>query len=284
MLDRRTFLLDTQNKDGGWPYFPGKHSWTEPTVYAALALHGTPAADRAWQLIQSWALPGGGWRTSADVESPNWTAALCIRLHAVRGVNNETLHLGLRQLLTTIGGEGSFLMQFGQRTGLTLNDLDMSLQGWPWHPNNTSWIEPTAHSLVALKQVRNRFGEGIFGSMALAAGERIRVAEQMLLARRTEDAGWNYGNRRVRDFPLPSYPETTALGLFGLQGTTAPIGDSLARAKQWLAETHSPLATAWLRIALRSHNQSVSAQPAVEERPSQDILLAALQCLAQERT
>lgn len=273
MLDRRTFLLETQNADGGWPYFPGKHSWTEPTVFSALALHGTPASDKAWSLIQSWALPEGGWRTSADVPSPNWTTALCIKWHAVRGVEDDAFRRGLRNLLRTIGGEGSFFMQAGQRLGMTHNDLDMSLQGWPWHPNNTSWIEPTAHSLVALKAVRDRFG---FGALALSAEERIRVGEQMLLARRTEDGGWNYGNRRVRDIPLPSYPETTALGLYGLRGTTAPIGDSVKRAQAWLAQTRSPLANAWLRIALRT-----PGRPPEEERPSQDILLAALQCLAE---
>src|ERR1041385_6757383 len=40
-------LRRTQNPDGGWAYFSGKQSWLEPTFYAALALHGDPAADRA---------------------------------------------------------------------------------------------------------------------------------------------------------------------------------------------------------------------------------------------
>jgi len=36
-------LLHLQNPDGGWPYYVGKDaSWLEPTVFAALALHGQP--------------------------------------------------------------------------------------------------------------------------------------------------------------------------------------------------------------------------------------------------
>ncbi len=43
-LDR---LRRNQNRDGGWGYFPGKQSWIEPTVYAALALQKEPEANRA---------------------------------------------------------------------------------------------------------------------------------------------------------------------------------------------------------------------------------------------
>ena len=38
-------LRRSQNPDGGWGYFARKASWLEPTAYAALALHGEPAAD-----------------------------------------------------------------------------------------------------------------------------------------------------------------------------------------------------------------------------------------------
>ena len=54
-LDARLQMLRrVQNPDGGWGYFPGKQSWLEPTVWAALALHGDPAADRAWTMLETW--------------------------------------------------------------------------------------------------------------------------------------------------------------------------------------------------------------------------------------
>src|SRR3982751_710910 len=113
MPTRHQFLLATQNPDGGWGYFPGKRSWTEPTVYAALALHGTPASDRAWTLIRSWALPAGGWRASADIAEPNWTTALCVTLYCVRGLRDDAFNRGIDRLLASVGGGGSFLLQLG---------------------------------------------------------------------------------------------------------------------------------------------------------------------------
>ena len=54
---RREFLLQNQNRDGGWGYFPGKQSWLEPTAYAALVLHGDPAAAKATALVLGWQNP-----------------------------------------------------------------------------------------------------------------------------------------------------------------------------------------------------------------------------------
>src|SRR5262249_7832684 len=81
---RLAALRSTQNPDGGWGYFRGKQSWLEPTAYAALALHGEPAADRAWALLKSWQTKDGGWRPSADVQITHWDTALCVTLAAAR--------------------------------------------------------------------------------------------------------------------------------------------------------------------------------------------------------
>src|SRR3954462_12709933 len=78
-------LRQTQNADGGWPFYAGKEaSWVEPTVYAALALHDQPEADRAWKLIEGWQLASGGWRPSASVPGANWSTALAVILGSKR--------------------------------------------------------------------------------------------------------------------------------------------------------------------------------------------------------
>src|SRR5579862_6533994 len=67
LAQRLDALRRAQNPDGGWGYFPGKTSWLEPTAYAAMALHGEPAADRAAKLLASWQTAEGGWRPCAAV-------------------------------------------------------------------------------------------------------------------------------------------------------------------------------------------------------------------------
>jgi hypothetical protein len=282
-VSRREFLKQTQNADGGWGYFPRKRSWLEPTVYAALALYGEPAFERAWALIRSWALPDGGWRMSADVAESNWTSALCLTLYCVQGVADPTFYKGLDQMLDTVGAEGSFLRQLGLWLHPEIAEMDYGLQGWPWRKGNSSWVEPTAHALLAMKKAANQLNPGSIRDI-LTLRERVRVAERMMLDRRCLDGGWNYGNKLVRGEALPSYPETTALALLGMQGSspnTLRSGIQLAE-KNW-RETRSPLAKAWLTISLRNYGLSLdnTRDEETEIRPTQDILLAALQCLAE---
>jgi hypothetical protein len=105
----------------------------------------------------------------------------------------------------------------------------------------------------------------------------VQLGEALLLDVRCQDNGWNYGNRTDgRGNELPSYPETTALALIGLQGRT-DIAPSLDLAAKYLATGASPMATAWLNIALRLHGKSVDTPP--DRDPSPDILITALEAL-----
>src|SRR4030081_2484858 len=95
LSSRRDFLRQTQNADGGWGYFPGKRSWLAPTLYATLALHNDAASQKSFNLIQSWALPTGGWRTAADVSEANWASALCLTVYTARHVRDKAFDRGL---------------------------------------------------------------------------------------------------------------------------------------------------------------------------------------------
>src|SRR2546423_1157271 len=86
--------------------------------------------------------------------------------------------------------------------------------GWGFFPGKQSWLEPTAHALVALKKVAK-------ARVNVVVQNRIAMGEKMILERRCSDGGWNYGNRKVLGTDLPSYPETTALALLGLSGNPA---------------------------------------------------------------
>lgn len=269
LATRLSALRSAQNPDGGWGFFPKRRSWLEPTAYATLALHGDPAADRAWTLLKSWQGSDGSWRPSADVQISHWDTALCVTLAAVRGEFDEPFRKGVEWLLNTAGVESSLVNRIASRVGLLDAERDLSLKGWPWKPGTSSWVEPTAHALVALKKASAKVSNPDLRN-------RVQMGEAQLLDIRCRDGGWNYGNRTVLEVELPSYPETTALALLGLQGHPG-IGDAVEAAGRMLRGSPSPMARAWLNIALRLHGAEVPAAP--DETPGPDVLITALEAL-----
>jgi hypothetical protein len=267
---RREFLRASQNPDGG-----------EPTLYATLALQTKPeysqTASKAWKLIESWALQGGGWRMADNILQWNWTTSLCLSLYASRGLFDRSYSKGLDVMLKSVGAEGALKFRLAAMIRPNLVSEDFSLQGWPWRDGNGSWVEPTAHAVSALRKAWSAPGLKLQKKLS----ERVDLGERMLLNRRSEDGGWNFGNRRVYNIPLASYPETTAIALIGLQGNPhddLEIGLDLAR-KAW-RETKIPLARAWLQICLR--NFRIPPAVAEEPAPTSDILLTALHCIGEQ--
>jgi hypothetical protein len=240
---RLEILRRSQNPDGGWSYYNGKQSWLEPTFYGALALHGEPSADRAWSLIKSWQRPDGSWPPTAGAAISGWGAALCLILAHVRGEMDGTFLKGLAYLLKTAGTESEIWRRALAKFGLVDPGRNLSLKGWPWKEGTSSWVEPTAHTLIALKKAY-----ALLPAPQLT--ERIRSGEALLLDVRCKDGGWNYGSAWTLGEDQRSYPETTALALLGLQGRKE-AGSSVDLVKRWLPETPSTLARAWITIALR---------------------------------
>ena len=267
---RLSALRSAQNADGGWGYFPGKQSWLEPTVYAALALHGEPSADRAWGLLSSWQSADGRWRPAQDVQVESWGASLCVILATARGDFGDRFRRGVEWLLESAGVESSLVNRTAARVGLLNSERNLSLKGWPWKTGTSSWVEPTAHALVALKKASPKYSDHDLEA-------RVKIGEAQLLDVRCRDGGWNYGSAAALRVDLPSYPETTALALFGLQGHPG-LTDSVKLAGRMARETKSPLARAWLTIALRVHGAEAPAP--VEAAPTRDVMLTALEALS----
>ena len=266
-------LRKSQNGDGGWGYFPGKQSWLEPTAYAALALHGEPASDRAWKLLASWQLPDGSWKPAENVKVSTWGASLCVTLAVARNEYGEPLRRGVAWLVGTAGVETNWLAILLMRLHLSKADRDISLKAWPWTPGNSSWLEPTVHALVALRQAA---ASGVDTAASQLLAERVRTGEAQLWSVRDRDGGWNYGTPLALGIELPSYPETTALALIGLQGH-AGLDQAFVKAGNMLAQTPSPLASAWLAIARRLHGMD-APEPAGES--SADNMLTSVEALA----
>ena len=266
---RLEFLRRSQNPDGGWGYFPGKTSWLEPTAYAALALHGEPAADRAWKLLSSWQMPDGGWQPSVGVKVSTWGTSLCATIAMARHEWGAPLQKGIAWLVGSSGVESDWLNVLVARTGLVKTERDVSLKSWPWKPGNSGWVEPTVHALVALKMASSKISSSDLR-------DRVRIGEAQLLDVRSRDGGWNYGSPAALGVDLPSYPETTALALLGLQGRV-DLAKAFDLAQRQIGETPSPLARAWLTIAMRLHG--VKALD-LTGSPGRDLMITAVEALA----
>ena len=266
-------LRTTQNADGGWGYFPGKESWLEPTAYSAMALHGDPASGRAWKLISGWQQADGSWKPSAKVGLSSWATSLCVLIAAAREEWGEPFQKGVSWLLGSSGVESDFLNRLVVAFGLVKAERNMSLKGWPWKPDTSSWVEPTAHALVALRKASPKLSGN--ESMKMLR-ERVRTGEKQLIDCRSHDGGWNYGSPEALGVNLPSYPETTALALVGLQGTKG-LDRAFELASSMMEATPSPLARAWLTIAMRLHGVTVN-EPA--GNPSRDIMITAVEALS----
>jgi hypothetical protein len=266
---RLATLRATQNHDGGWGYFPGKESWLEPTAYAAMALHGDPASGRAWQLISSWQQADGSWKPSAKVGMSSWATSLCVLIAMARGEWGDPFQKGVSWLLGSSGVESDLLNRIVVAIGMVKAERNMSLKGWPWKPGTSSWVEPTSHALVALRKAAVKVSSN-------ELRERVRIGQKQLLDCRSNDGGWNYGSPEALGVNLPSYPETTALALVGLQGTKGLDGAFDVAAKMTRA-TPSPLARAWLTIAMRLHGVPVD-EPSGALSP--DIMITAIEALS----
>ncbi len=266
---RLAVLRQSQNPDGGWGYFAGKASWLEPTAYAALALAGEPAADRAWKLLSSWQLPDGSWKPSASVDVANWGTSLCTTIAMARSEWGAPLRDGINWLVGSSGVESTWINVVVARIGLVKQERDISLKCWPWKPGNSGWVEPTAHALVALKQASAKLSSA-------ELRERIKMGESQLLDVRSRDGGWNYGSPAALGVDLPSYPETTALALVALQGRN-DLGKAFDLAARQIGETPSPLARAWLTIAMRLHGLK---PPELTGAPQADLMITGVEALA----
>jgi hypothetical protein len=272
---RRQYLRRMQNADGGWGYFPGKQSWLEPTAWAALALLGdrdsATAVDRAWSLIRDWQDENGSWRPAAKVPGPHWTTALAVTL-AVHRQDKIAVKRGVDYLLETEGTETGLMSKLAAWISPRAPDRDPNLKAWPWRPKTSSWIEPTAHTLAALRMAARQVGSA-------KVKDRVRLGEDMILSLRCKDGGWNYGSRGALGVDLPSYPETTGLALIGLAGRRQADTQSwVAHGRQLATQRQSPLASAWLSIALRLHRQE--PPPPLPTPPGPDLLVTALETIA----
>jgi len=201
-----SFLISTQNPDGGWGYAAQQSSAVEPTSAVLLALREDPSSAESCRRGIDW-LRGaqhldGGWGFSSRDDESAWHTAWAVLALARSGEASRVMNQGVKWLLDVK------TVQFGEdamQAGKKISTIDLSLRGWPWLPGEASWVEPTALAMLALESVPG-----------IAATDRLNEALRYIQDRRCPGGGWNVGSPVMFASALPALVNTTAWVLLAL--------------------------------------------------------------------
>lgn len=264
------YLQNVQNADGGWGYYAGKMSFSEPTCFAILALGDSELYKINIQKGLAWLtnqqLKDGGWKVSSNDDEASWVTSLAVIVLTMLGDTDKqvcpchktTRDLGASWLLKTHGH------LLSGKKGLRLNT---KARGWPWLEGNSSWVEPTAYALIALKIAMSQHNESppLIKRDFSEISRRIQDAEGLLFDTMCEEGGWNYGNNCVLGVNLKPYLSTTALTLVALQGCEGnkeahkAIQQSLNYIKAFVNLEMSVLSIAWSIICLDIYGEETAS-------------------------
>jgi len=270
-------LLEKQNRDGGWPYARGV-SWTEPTVYAALALNAAgmeEPARRGFRWLASVQCPDGGWPTQVSVPDSAWVTAL-VALIPAECIGQEAHNRAIGWLATVEGEESTRLYRVREWLLGNPRPPEVEFAGWPWVRGTAAWVGPTALAVLALdKACAHREDASL--------RRRIQEGRGFLLRHMCHEGGWNHGSVRALGYESRPYPEITGLALAAFRGYLSPQIDlSLALARRFFHECRSPDAFNWLRFGLLAHGPAPEGSCAVEPRTIAETALDMLASAALE--
>ena len=243
-------LVSKQNRDGGWPYVRGT-SWTEPTVYAILALLAAgefTSARRGLDWLRASQLRDGGWPPQGGFDESTWVTALVALLPPAQ-LGKAAHARAVSWLLGTTGVESSALYRIRMWLLGVPPMPDHEFPGWPWIPGSAAWVGPTSLAILALEKE-------MLVRPSSSAQQRIGEGRHFLLRRMCGGGGWNHGSARPLGYDSDPYPETTGMALAALRGMHGQeVELALKVAERFLNEVRSADALNWLRIGLMAHDR-----------------------------
>lgn len=252
-------------KDGWWPYLPGRSASTEATAWCALSLNeNDPVLPRTLNYLIKSQNPDGGWPTGPNEGKSDWCsgpALFALRTVATgkpskqataayeKGANflselpTELYNLAARMLLGAVQG---------------VKATEEAARGWPWSRGCYHWVEPTSYNLYAYKIPELTTYKGGFNQVILRANK-------FLLENTCSAGGWNHGSHFSLGVNLPPYIVTTAEALLALQDF--PDHQEIVRAFAFLdanseaaeaGQKNSAMGLAWMALAFHAYNRDTT--------------------------
>ena len=154
---------------------------------AILALRNDPPVDLklALHAIEALQNKDGSWPAFIGDDAEGcWTTSLAVLSLMAVGRETERLKSAIRWLLNAEGREANWFFRWKFRAIDHSVQFDPTKYGWSWVGGTTSWAIPTAFSVIALRQVRNR---GI--NLKAVVIERIELGVSMLFDRMCPGGG-----------------------------------------------------------------------------------------------
>ena len=227
----------------------------ESCSLAVLALRNHPCRGslQALNTLLATRNPDGSWPAfSGDDAQGSWATALAIlALAAVRHTLTDW-GPGIQWLLDAKGREANWFWRWKFQNVDNGVKFDPAKYGWSWVPGTTSWVIPTAFSLIALQKASDT---GL--TLEPRFSERISVGTSMLLDRMCPGGGWNAGNSAAFGVAYAPYIDATAIALLALRRHEHQPG--IRESLSWLAARlpgcRSPYSLAWGILGITAYGR-----------------------------
>jgi hypothetical protein len=171
----------------------------------------------------------------------------------VIAAKSERVRAAIRWLVSAKGREANWFWRWKLRAVDNQVQIDPAKFGWSWVPGTTSWVIPTAFSILALRHARQR-GHNITAQLA----ERLETGTSMLLDRMCPGGGWNAGNGIAFGVSYAPHLDATAVALLAL--TEHQHDSGVQKSLGWLVNRlpgcPSPYSIAWGVLALSAFRNS----------------------------
>ncbi|MEI6043732.1 MAG: prenyltransferase/squalene oxidase repeat-containing protein [Chloroflexota bacterium] len=282
LLNALDFLTLSQNLDGGWGYRRDGMSYTEPTVFALLALLNPTvgikanSSDPRFIALQKglvWLRRGqhsdGGWGVFFEDGVSNWMTYpatwlfnVILKIPSLFAAYAKPEDSGIRDRAE------SWIIERGREAAVEsetlaaqirkLFSIDSGFRGWSWGMGEAGWVIPTSMALIALV---------ISNPKAMNESEVVKNGKEYLRDRACPVGGWNVGNPWMLGKALPPTPDATSFALLAWRllldasdfGSTSQLQKSITLLSDFITNSNSDQTIVLGTLAVRLFDENAAS-------------------------